>query len=179
MLDCLCHKLPLGELSLYGMMALTLRWITSYLADRTQHPKISGKVSKAVKIIASVLQGPFLGPTVSCLSVSDILKLVSSLQIHLISCHDTTCSISSTVMFKALNTTIRALAELSNYYKANRFQLIIETKTESVVLKTNIKRLANISDHFSSQDHQISSVSSSKFWGVYIPWRKSELQTSY
>ena len=60
--DTVNHELLLKKLELYGLDAASIKWIGSYLSDRTQCVSIEGCLSKMLPVPTGVPQGSILSP---------------------------------------------------------------------------------------------------------------------
>ncbi len=60
--DTVNHKILLTRLSTFNFSPKALRWIESYLADRTQCVRILNQQSDVLRCSTGVPQGSILGP---------------------------------------------------------------------------------------------------------------------
>jgi len=81
--DTIDHNILLNRLqSAFGLTGSTLKWITSYLSNRTQSVTL-GKISSSPQICTSgVPQGSVLGPLLFSIYVSPISTLLSNLGVN-------------------------------------------------------------------------------------------------
>ena len=91
--DTIDHRILLRKLYSYGIRSIMLKWIESYLTDRSQYVVFDDKVSKTRGIKCSVPQGSILGPLLFHLSVNDIFNVSPMLFITLYA--DDTCVLIS------------------------------------------------------------------------------------
>ena len=61
-----------AKLKVFGLQERSVRWVRSFLTDRTQRVKINGAISSARKVPSGVPQGGVLSPLVFVLFVSDL-----------------------------------------------------------------------------------------------------------
>ena len=60
--DAVPHDKLLHKMNRYGVQGNTLKWLSSFLKDRTMKVVVEGDVSKSVKVESGVPQGTVLGP---------------------------------------------------------------------------------------------------------------------
>ena len=70
--DKVSHQLLFTKLDHYGIRGSTLRWINSFLSDRTQKVIIEGAVPDTVKVTSGVPQGSVLRPILFLIYINDI-----------------------------------------------------------------------------------------------------------
>ena len=76
--DCVDHQLLLQRLEKHcGLHGSVLRWMTSYLAGRTQKVLYSGLSSEAQRVSYGVPQGSALGPLLFNLYLASLSSVVS------------------------------------------------------------------------------------------------------
>ena len=76
--DKVSHQLLSIKLDYYGIRGSTLRWINSFLSDRTQKVILEGAVSDTVKVTSGVHQGSVLGLILFLIYISDLPNSLSS-----------------------------------------------------------------------------------------------------
>ena len=75
--DKVDHQLLLSKLQLYGFHSKIIRWIESFLTNRSQQVIVDGHMSITTPIISGVPQGTVLGPILFLIFINDIASCVS------------------------------------------------------------------------------------------------------
>ena len=73
--DTIDHRILLRKLYSYGIWGSTLKWMESYLTDRTLYVVFDGKVSETRSIKCGVPQGCILVPLLFIISVNHICNV--------------------------------------------------------------------------------------------------------
>jgi hypothetical protein len=86
--DCIDTKLLLSKLSYYGFDCSAIKWFDSYLANRSQHVKLtlsdgSSLISESMKLSRGVPQGSILGPILFILYSADITTHIKQCKYHI------------------------------------------------------------------------------------------------
>ena len=75
--DKVDHQLLLSKLQLYGFHSQIIRWIESFLTNRSQQVIVDGHMSITAPIISGVPQGTVLGSILFLIFINDIASCVS------------------------------------------------------------------------------------------------------
>ena len=120
--DTIDHRILLRKLYSYGIRGSMLKWMESYLTDRSQYVVFNGKVSETRSIECGVPQRSILGPLLFIISVNDICN-VSPILFKILYADDTCVLISCNHLNDLIDTLNRELISLNNWFKANKLSL--------------------------------------------------------
>ena len=81
--DSVVHSKLLQKLSLLGIDGFLLKWLQSFLENRTQVVKINSSYSETLRVLSGVPQGSVLGPTLFNMYIDDIVLSVEHSEILL------------------------------------------------------------------------------------------------
>ena len=76
--DTVPHDKLLYKMNRYGVQGNTLKWLSSFLKDRTMNVVVEGEESKSVKVESGAPQGTVLGPLMFSCHINDLPDSVQS-----------------------------------------------------------------------------------------------------
>ena len=195
--DMVDHTLLLEKLQLHGLDTLALKWVNSYLVDRSQTVCIDGCLSPFLKIQCGVPQGSVLGPLMYILFTNDLPEVIhsqhdsqlsaNSPNMHCPPCgslvnyvDDGTYSFASRDPVVLSNTLTDKYNLIRNYMESNRL-VINADKTHLVVMGKRKMDTARKEVHLLAGTHIIEPSVTQKLLGCHIhqnlKW-KEHIQTN-
>lgn len=75
--DTVSHPKLYVKLQSYGISGNLLKWIISFLSNRTQQTRVGSSLSDSKAIISGIVQGSVLGPLLFVLYINDLITLLS------------------------------------------------------------------------------------------------------
>lgn len=97
--DTVYHTVLLSELSTFSFSPNALKWIDSYLSDRSQIVWVDNHQSTALSSSTGVSQGSTLGPLLFSLYANDIPSLCPKIDSNVRQWHNNKCNTKSQVAF--------------------------------------------------------------------------------
>ena len=163
--DTIDHRILLRKLYSYGIRGSMLKWMESYLTDRSQYVVFDGKVSETRSIECGVPQGSILGPLLFIISVNDICN-VSPMLFKILYADDTCVLISGNHLNDLIDRLNTELISLNNWFKANKLSLNTNKSFFMTFHRSRIK--PNVINRVVIDNHQLTQVNSAKYLGVII-----------
>ena len=161
--DTIDHKILVGKLMNYGIRGIAIKWIASYLNNRSQFVSINNVESEKQTIVCGVPQGSVLGPSLFILYVNDMGDASSVLK-SILFADDTNLFYTGRNITEMCNIVTKELEHLNQWFMVNKLSLNVE--------KTNFMIFSN--GHITG-DHRviingniIGRVYTTKFLGVHI-----------
>jgi len=155
------HENVILKIQHYGVRGNTLRWVKSFLENRSQSVVLNGTTSDAIPVTPGVPQGSVLGPLLFLAYINDLPQNVRS-KVRLFA-DDTTIYLSltpadqSVTLQNDLKTPENWELELDMEFNSSKCQVIHVTK-----------RKHRFPTHYTLPGVQLESVSSAKYLGVDI-----------
>ena len=166
--DTVNHKLLLKKLKFYNIKDFALKWIESYLSDRTQITQIGNLRSSERVVKTGVPQGSILGPIFFICYINDIIDTCKNSKILLYA--------DDTVMYKKISDDKRFLDmhdfqqdvnRLIKWCHVNRLSINVK-KTKLVFHPHNVNVLNNVHDDIKISGEPVHYVTSYLYLGVDI-----------
>ena len=170
--DTVDHDILFSKLEYYGFRGLILKWLKSYLSNRTQFVDYNGQFSETRHIICGVPQGSILGPLLFLIYINDLANVSNVLEFILFA-DDTNIFYSHKNIDHLARVFNLELNNISVWLKANKLSLNA-IKTKFIIFRPRQRRQrVAISLHIDNQT--ISQVTDTLFLGViideYLSWK--------
>ena len=136
--DTVSHNIMLRKLQSIGVSVDSIEWFRSYLLDRTQITRVSGKSSTALSVQMGVPQGSILGPVLFQIYVNDLPKYINDSKVSMFA--DDTAIYATAESIDELELILQDdLHSLSQWLLYNR--LSINVKKSKVMITGSLPRL--------------------------------------
>ena len=163
--DSIKHDTLLKKLEFYGIRGTALKWITSYLSDRSLKVVFKNVLSKKVPLSYGTPQGSVLGPVLYSILANDLPKCLKFCN-SVIYADDTTVFVTGNnlrFLYRKLN---EDLLRLVQWFQNNSLSLNIE-KSNYMLFKTR-NRTPHFNGRISIKGKSLTKIDSTKFLGLYI-----------
>ncbi len=145
--DTVDHEILKSRLSMsYGVGGTVLRWLTSFLTDRTQTVNFAAQRSAPFKLTCGVPQGSVLGPILFNMYTADVIRIAASFGVT-VHCYADDVQLYVHCLAKDSQTAVARLLAcieaIDNWMRSNRLKMNPD-KTQCIWLGTR-QQLAKIS----------------------------------
>lgn len=130
--DCVSHKILLNKLAYYGVNAVGLKLLNSYLSDRTQITLYEGVFSDEKGTKHGVPQGSILGPLLFLIYVNDV-HIANTIDSKIILYADDTTIIQSNTDYNILESSMETSVSCTEDWFATNFLSLNVSKTETMI----------------------------------------------
>ena len=141
--DTVNHNIMLRKLEFYGIRGIALQWFKHYLSGRKQYVMFNNTQSSMQYITCGVPQGSVLGPLLFLIYINDIPNCLKHSK-SIVFADDTTIFTSCNNMNTLYNNMNGDLANLINWFKANKLSLNI-AKTNYILFRSS--KFVNLGDN--------------------------------
>ena len=164
--DLVHHDTLLHKIELYGMNDMTMRWLHSYLHDRTQTVSYDGHMSTSEYIKLGVPQGSILGPLFFIIFMNDVVLEISETQFDMYA--DDSTHYTSGQDVQQISTKLTEHSKpLCKWIDDNGMVLNVE-KTECILFYKRPQGINKSDFAVSIGDTEIHVVNHHKLLGVHI-----------
>ena len=169
--DCLDRGLLVKKLQRYGIRGNTLKWLTSYLNERTQIVGVNkrGEFRKSKMLFndSGIAQGSILGPILFVIFINDIYSVTDRPGQTIINyADDTNLLTGHKTTYQLLIDSKHLLSKTSNWFTGNRLTLNSE-KTSLIFFRTKQSKLEKIYN-LDLTNINLPVSENTKFLGLYI-----------
>ena len=135
--DTLNHAILLRKLEFYGIRGIALKWFCNYLTNRKQFVIYNNESSNTEVISCGVPQGSVLGPLLFLVYINDISNCLHYSKIILFA-DDATIYISSNNIDSLFYNLNADLADLADWFKANKLALNVNKSNYLLFLSSDV-----------------------------------------
>ena len=121
--DCVNHDILLAKMTFYGITGIAHNLIRSYLTNRYQRTKINQSSSTWERINHGVPQGSVLGPLLFLIYINDFPSAINKLASTVSFADDTSIILSNMNPDEFMNSTIRVMNEIIEWFQSNLLSL--------------------------------------------------------
>ena len=162
--DTAYHAILLQKLNHYGIRGCALKWLESYLSNRTQYASYNDPISKLATIKGGVPHGSILGPLLFLIYTNDFSQVCKSTSLFLFA-DDSNSFLSGNDPQVIQDTMNVELKNISEWLKANKLSL--NMKKTHYMLFSNINK-SQPSHQIEIDNQEIMCTTKTQFLGVVI-----------
>ena len=164
--DTVDHAILLSKLTALGVSDNTVKWFQSYLTNRKQRVYCGNELSDELPVIYGIPQGSILGLLLFIVYIND-LPSVLNFSYATLYADDTVIYCYGYTQLELRDKLNDDLLSVARWLNENKLTLNLE-KTKCMLIGSNHKLARNISLSICILSHNIDSVSSFKYLGIFL-----------
>lgn len=126
--DTIDHNIMLEKMESFGVRGVGLKWLKSYIRNRSQYVQVGDAMSKPADITCGVPQGSIVGPKLFIMYINDICK-VSNILKYVIFADDTNIFCSNDCLQRLMEKVTVELGKLKLWFDVNKLSFNLKKKT--------------------------------------------------
>lgn len=141
--DTVNHNILLSKLSHFNFSDIALKWVASYLFQRSQIVRIGSYPSEPLQLSTGVPQGSILGPLLFCMYINDLPSACPEVRVQMYA-DDTVLYIHGTSKAAVAAKLTNAMVKISEWLNHCSLQLNLSKTVGMFFSKTRISQNLNI-----------------------------------
>lgn len=164
--DCVDHETLLLKLEHYGIRNAALKFLNSYLDNRTQKVQINGAKSLGSRVKIGVPQGSILGPFLFLIYINDLPYMVENLSKIVLFADDTSLIFKVDRHAHNYDEVNNTLGQIHSWFTANN--LVLNEKKTKCVLFTLPNVVHSLNNHVVLNNEKLEFTTSTVFLGITL-----------